>query len=407
MIPLEEARSRVLERVRPLDPETVPCVEAVGGWLRSAVTSDVDQPPCDVSAMDGYAVRCDDVAPAPVELQVIGEIRAGAMPDFSLGPGQAAAIMTGAPLPAGAEAVQMVENTEADAAAGRVRILEPVEPGAHIRRQGENLRRGREVLPAGQRIGAVEVGLLAGAGLARVSVGRRPRVAVVPTGDELVEPGTRPGPGQIRNSNGSMLCAQVAAEGGVPHYLGIARDNEESLDQRVGQGLGGEMLLLGGGVSKGAYDLVTGSLRRAGVEIVFSQVAVKPGKPTVFGFRDGPAGRALVFGLPGNPVSALVMFRLLVAPALRALQGAPRHPEREVVARLEEPMRATSGREAFRPARIDWTDAGYVACPVSHRGSGDLVAWRHANGLIHLPADRGAEAGETVPVLLDPDHDRC
>jgi molybdopterin molybdotransferase len=353
--------------------------------------------------MDGYAVRAADVAGAPVDLEVVGEIPAGAVPEFRVQPGQAARIMTGALLPAGADAVQMVERT--DDGEARVRILEAVEAGSHVRRQGENLRKGDELLPQGQRIGAAEVGLLAGAGVVMVPVLRRPRVAIVPTGDELVEPGTRPAPGQIRNSNGYSLYRQIQEEGCRPFYLGIGRDDPGALDGKIALGLDHDVLLLGGGVSMGKYDLVTGALKRAGVEILFEKVAVKPGKPTVFGARSSGGRTSLVFGLPGNPVSGMVMFRLLVAPALRRMQGASRSGGRLVRARLSQGLKPTAGRECYHPGRIRWREGGFEVAPVGHRGSGDLVAWRQANAMIRLPADQGADIGEDVDVLPDRDHE--
>jgi molybdopterin molybdotransferase len=297
----------------------------------------------------------------------------------------------------------MVERTEAYGE--RVRVLESVDSGAHVRPRGENIVKGDVLLSRGQRIGPAEVGLLAGAGRAVVPVARSPRVAIVPTGDELVEPGVQPGPAQIRNSNGYSLHAQVRDENGSPAYLGIARDVDAALDEKIAQGLRYDVLLLCGGVSMGEYDLVTAALQRAGVTLRFEKVAVKPGKPTVFGVHEHAEGSTLVFGLPGNPVSGMVMFRLLVAPALRTMQGACKLVENGFPGRLAAPLRPTMGRTCFHPVRVERDESGLVAVPVAHRGSGDLVAWREANAMIRLPAGRGAEAGELVDIFLHRDHE--
>jgi molybdopterin molybdotransferase len=402
MITLQEALETVLERAPYTERESVALADAGGCRLQEAITSDVDQPPADVSAMDGYAVRAADVADTPVELEVVGESAAGTVPQFQVGPGQAARIMTGAMLPDGADSVQMVERT--DDGDERVQVRESVTPGKHVRRQGENLAKGDGLLPQGQHIGAAEVGLLAGAGVVRVAVRRRPRVAVVPTGDELVEPGSQPGAGQIRNTNGYTLYEQILSEGSRPFYLGIGRDDAGALDGKIALGLEHDVLLLCGGVSMGKYDLVTAALERAGVEILFEKVAVKPGKPTVFGVSSVEGRTTLVFGLPGNPVSGMVMFRLLVAPALRRMQGAADTGNRAVRARLSQALRATARRECYHPGHIVWGEGGFEVTPVGHRGSGDLVAWRRANAMIRLPADEGADAGEDVDVLLERDY---
>jgi len=405
MISLDEALRQVLERVPQLAPVRMPLHEAASAWLVDPVTSDVDLPPADVSAMDGFAVRAEDTATDVADLRVVGEIQAGSDPCFEIGPGQAARIMTGAKLPAGADSVQMVERTRERSGGKQVEVQGPVERGMHVRRRGENIRRGDGLLAAGQRVGPSEVGLLASGGITELLVRRRPRVALLPTGDELVEPDVTPGPAQIRNSNGPALEALLRSEGAEVDYLGIVGDEPEALRARIAEGLGRDVLLVTGGVSMGLYDLATEALREAGVEIVFEKIAIKPGKPAVFGVRRTDSGTTLAFGLPGNPVSCMVLFRLLVAPALRRMRGAKKVVDVRATASLVGSVPPTARREAFHPARVTWCETGLVAEPVRHHGSGDLVAWREANGMIRLPADSGADAGDRVEVLLDRDHD--
>jgi len=402
VIPLDEALQRVLEATPRLPVEERSLAAAGQAWLAEPVRLDRDLPPADHAAMDGFAIRAADAGSPGALLVVIGEIAAGVEPRMSLGPGQAVRIMTGALVPEGADAVVPIEETAAPDPHA-VRLRSTVVPGAHVRRRGEVLREGSVLLPAGAHLGPAEVGLLAAAGHTRVAVRRAPCIGLLSTGDEVVEPDTLPGPAQIRNSNAATLGAQAAAEGARVDYLGIAADSAPDLEARITTGLERDVLVLSGGVSMGVYDLVAGALTRAGVEIRFSRVAIKPGKPTVFGCRTSAGGTTLVFGLPGNPVSCMVVFRLLVAPALRRMQGAERLAETRVSARLVGKLDPTPRREAFHPARLNWSDSGFVAEPVRHQGSGDLVAWRAANGMIRLPADTGAAPGDRVEALLDRD----
>jgi len=396
MIRHDDALAIVLEHTPTLEAVDVDIVEAEGAVLAEDVASDVDLPPFDKSAMDGYAVRAADVASTPVELDVIEEIRAGVAPTKRIEAGTCAKIMTGAPVPAGADAVVMVENTE-PASGGRVRIVRADPAHADICARGEDVARGATVLEAGHPVRRQEVGLLASVGRRRVRVHRRPSVAVLATGDELVDIEETPGPGQIRDANSWSLLASCRRAGVTADHLGVARDTEADLRAKIAEGLRRDVLLVSGGVSMGDWDLVPGIFREAGVTTHFETVAMKPGKPTVFATR----GRRVIFGLPGNPVSTLVAFRLFVWPAVRKMMGHPLPSPPPLAAMLVSPLRVGGRRTRFAPVTLRWEDAGYVAEPVPTHGSADLVAFCRANALAVL--EPGAhEAGSRVPaVTLD------
>ncbi|HEY1378169.1 MAG TPA: gephyrin-like molybdotransferase Glp [Gemmataceae bacterium] len=398
MIEVSEAQSVILRHARPLPPQPVPLgPAALGRVLAEDVASDLDMPPYDKAMMDGYAVRAADLTAGPRVLDVVEEITAGRTPTESVGPGQAARIMTGAPLPTGADAVVMVEQCEAMDEA-HVRVPR-ASAGQNIQPRARELRRGETVLSAGAVLRAQEVGLLAIVGRANVSAHPAPRVAVLATGDELVEPDQTPGPGQIRNSNGPMLLAQVAAAGGLPYGLGIARDDVEDLRRLVGEGLKSDVLLLSGGVSAGKLDLVPDVLRESGVAAHFHKVRMKPGKPLFFGTR----GDTLVFGLPGNPVSSFVCFELFVRPALRRLRGFPAGPPAFVPLPLAADSRYATDRPTYHPAKVELAGVGESVRPVPWHGSPDLRALTAADALVLFPAgDNAHRAGEPVPVLRLP-----
>jgi molybdopterin molybdotransferase len=343
--------------------------------------------------MDGYAVRTADAADTRT---VVEEIPAGHVPRLPVGPGQASRIMTGAALPDGADAVVMVERTDA-LADGRVRLRElPARPGQNVLPRGRELRRGDTVLTAGTPLRPCEIGLLAAVGRAAVPVTRRPVVAVLATGDELVEPPEVPGPGCIRNSNAPMLLAQAATAGAEPRYLGIARDTLDSLRPLVAEGLTADVLILSGGVSAGQRDLVPAVLQDLGVRPVFHRIAMKPGKPLFFGTRDG----ALVFGLPGNPVSSLVGFELFVRPALRALLGHAAPGPAWRTARLTRDWAYQTDRPTYHPARLTLTADGWGVTTVPWFGSPDLRALGAADALARIAAgDHAFRAGDPLPVL--------
>ena len=412
MIELAEAIALVEATARPLPPRRTRLLEACGCRLAEPVVSDVDSPPWDRAMMDGFAVRDHDVAMAAggvVELDVVVDLAAGDVTSLEIRPGGCARIMTGAPIPAGTDAVIPVECVLDDSgtahAGGRVRLRdEKFRPGQHVARQGVAFRAGDAVLPAGSLLGAAEIGLAAEAGATHVVAAGRPRVAILSTGSELVPPEAVPAFGQTRNSNGPMLAAAVRLLGAEPIPLGIAVDRPEAIRAAVAQGLAADVLLLSGGVSAGDLDLVPDIFLRCGVEKIFHKVRHKPGKPVWFGVarREGAAS-TLVFGLPGNPASSLVCFELFVRPALMILAGRPRdawHLPR-ARARLTAPVKSAADRPVYLPCRLEGPAHALVATPLPWTGSSDLRGFVGASGYIALPAGRAThEPGSEVDVVL-------
>jgi molybdopterin molybdotransferase len=391
----------VLERVRPLPPEQVALGDALGRVLAEDVTSADDVPGFDNSAMDGFAVRAADTRGAvperPVRLDVVAESRAGAPAPRELGDGQAIRISTGAMLPVGADAVLRKESASDEGE--QVDALAEVEPGKEVRRAGEDVRAGELVLTAGTRLGPAELGVLASVGVAQASCARRPRVSLLVTGDELVEPGRALGPGQIRNSNAFTIAAQVAAAGAELAESRMVPDDRGRTVEAVRDGLGSDVLVVCGGVSVGPHDHVKPAFAELGVEEVFWGVALRPGHPTWFGSHDG----ALVFGLPGNPVSAMVTFQLFVLPALDALAGVARR-RRRVTAVIDEPYRKQPGRLHAVRCRLEARDDGWHVRPTKAQGSHVLTSMLGAGALALLEPERGdVAAGERVEIeLLEP-----
>jgi molybdopterin molybdotransferase len=403
MLSIAEAQQCVLEQARPLPAVTARLdAPALGLVLAEDVVSDLDMPPFTKSMMDGYALRTQDLTAGVGDFAVVDEITAGKTPSAGVGPRQAARIMTGAPMPEGADAVVMIERSQA-LDGDRVRIDDPsVRPGQNVMPRGTEIRRGDVVLKTGTRLRPQEFGLLATVGRITCRLHPAPRVAILSTGDEVVEPSMLPGPNQIRNSNGPMLAALVRRAGGMPHYLGIAGDQGESLRPPIGEGLRDDVLILAGGVSAGKLDLVPQALAELGVRPLFHKVAMKPGKPVLFGIkphdvRGDPA--KLVFGLPGNPVSALVCFELFVRPALRALMALPPGP-RMVQAMLTEDFAHRTDRPTYFPARLRAGAGGWAVQPVAWLGSPDLRGVTEANAFVVLPeGDHRHRAGQLFPVL--------
>ncbi|MCB9834236.1 MAG: molybdopterin molybdotransferase MoeA [Planctomycetes bacterium] len=410
MIPKDEAL-RILHQAIPAPghPERVDLTEALGRVLAEDAVADVDAPPFDRSAMDGYALRADDVAALPVELEVIGLVKAGDTFAGEVRPGTAVKIMTGAPVPAGYDSVQPIELC-LPLGADRLRLEQAPARGANVARRGEDMREGEVVLPAGSALRALEIGMLSTLGQARPLVYPRPRVTVFATGDELIGPDEgRPGPGQIRESNGAMLTAQVLSLGlGISaRFGGIVRDEVEATREAIETGLAGDVLILSGGVSMGDYDFVHHELKARGLEVLIEKVAIKPGKPLLFGRITKVDGSLLwVFGLPGNPVSSFSTFEIFVRPFLRGLMGCSGPHLLELPARLVEPMAGKAiKRTQHLPARLIFGAVGLEVRPVRWNGSGDLRGMMDANAFIIVPAGEAPPAqGATCRVIaLEPD----
>ncbi|MFM9962756.1 MAG: gephyrin-like molybdotransferase Glp [Planctomycetaceae bacterium] len=449
MIEVSEAVASVLREASPFEPQAFPLSDALGLVLAENIHADTDSPPFDKSLVDGFAIRLadcvtlDSLEPRPSgsgvfkdvlpladgrgslrsqPLPVIEIVSAGQMPKRVLDQRAAIQIMTGAPLPVGAEVVVPVEHTVSSTAAAvgesapglasSATLLEqtlvsvPIKvaswkPGTNILRQGASTKRGDLVVAAGSELRPQELGALAEWGRALVLARRRPRVAVLATGDELVPIAQTPGPGQIRNSNEAMLCAQIRRAGADPIPLGIARDERSHLRERIELGLQADLLVLSGGVSMGDKDLVPSELAAAGVRQVFHKVNVKPGKPVWFGVHDtSPKSRTLVFGLPGNPVSSLVCFELFVRIALRQLMGFSTAEPTAVGACLTQPHTTKGERPTYQPARLEWRADGPSVTAIPWVGSSDLRATVSANAMALFPiGDRTYEPGSRIEVI--------
>jgi molybdopterin molybdotransferase len=392
MLAVADALQIVLAHCRPLPPtQTTLLPDALGRILAEDVASDLDMPPFDKALMDGYAVRAAEIDSGRATLPVAAEVMAGQTPP-PLPPGQAIRIMTGAPIPAGADAVIRVEQTK-NLPDGRVQIeATPPKPGQFILRRAAEMRVGEVVLQAGTVLRAPEIGLLASVGRATVRAIPPATVSILATGDELVEAADTPGPGQLRNSNGPMLVAQSARAGATVRYLGIGRDEPAALRTLMQEGLNTPALILAGGVSMGQRDLAPAVLQELGVQPHVHRVAMKPGKPFFFGTR----GNNVVFGLPGNPVSAFCCFELFVRPALRKLAGQTQPGPDWRQAELAEPIQHSSDRPTYHPAMLE----GNRVRTVAWFGSPDLRGLTRANALVLLPAGTHTfSAGAEMSVL--------
>ena len=398
MLTFEQAQSVVREKLgtvkRDLKAEAAPLGQALNRVLAENVEADRDYPPFNRSTRDGYAVRSADVGTAPAALDCVGEVRAGESFAGQVAPKQCVRIMTGAPLPPGADAVVMFEQAhESDA---RVSVQRPVEPWENVVRQGSEAAAGNVVVHEGRRLGAAELGLLASVGRKDVNVFRQPSVAILPTGDEVVPVDRRPEWFQVRNSNAVTLEAQVTQAGGAPRRLGVAPDDKAALRRMIEEGLEADLLLLSGGISAGKYDFVEEVLKELGAEFYFHGVAIRPGKPLAFGYVRGK----FFFGLPGNPVSTYVTFELFVRPALGMLQGAEFEFPVFLRARMGKPFKQKPGLTAFMPARVCLENLDPVVNLVGWQGSGDLVGVAAANCFLVVHPDQSEiPRGEWVDVL--------
>jgi len=451
MLTVPEAIAEILAHVTPLPLARLPLINALGLVLAEDAICDLDSPPFDKALMDGYAVRTADLVDGQGTLHVVAEVMAGQVAQRPVGPEQAIRIMTGARVPEGADAVVPIEHTrehtrqeQGESPRDEVMIdSASIASGKNIFKRGESTRKGERVVPAGRQLRGQEIGALAELGKAEVAVYGRPRVAVLATGDELVPVGSLPGPGQIRNSNETMLVAQLCQMGAVPHPLGVARDDPDDLRAKISQGLAYDMLLLSGGVSAGKLDLVPSVLAEMGVRQVFHKVRVKPGQPIWFGVlepaaagkmgsvgpgsqlkkgtvplgstdlqgdnrlleRDSPLfqqpARCHVFGLPGNPVSSMVCCELFVRTAIRRLMGIEPAATAGLPARLTSDHFNSGNRPTYHPARWELSRSGAVVEPVKWNGSADLSATVEANAMVlFATSDYLYRAGDVVEVFV-------
>ena len=416
MISVEEALDKVLSYVEVLEPEEKPILDCLNQVLAEDIYSTIDIPPLDNSAMDGYAVQVTDTRGAsessPKKLTVIGEVAAGSMPTTKVKTGTTIRIMTGAPLPEGADAVVQFENTDEVARKAslelsvdscqlkEIGILCQASKGLNVRYRGEDIAKGALILQSGTALRPAEIGVLASLGHSTASVIRRPVVSVLATGDELVDISQPLHPGKIHNSNTYAIAAQVLRYGGIPKILGIGRDSVQSLNEKLDEGLDSDMFISSGGVSLGDYDMVKDVLAKRG-EIAFWTVCMKPGKPLAFGVIKGKKGGIPHLGLPGNPVSSMVTFEQFARPAILKMMGKRNLTKPTVQAVIEDDITNTDGRRMYVRVTVTKHDEQYHACLTGPQGSGILTSMAKANGLAIIPENSsGVKKGGIVQVQM-------
>ncbi len=414
MISVEEAQRRILDCVQVLEPEKKPILDCLGQVLATSIYSPIDIPPLDNSAMDGYAVQADDTHGAsnssPIVLTVIGEAAAGSIPNKEVGAGTAIRIMTGAPLPKGADAIVQFEDTDEATRKARgnssswIGILRQAEKGLNVRHKGEDIAKGTLVLEEGRVLRPAEIGVLASLGHSWTKVIRRPVISVLATGDELVDIDQPLPPGRIYNSNTYTIAAQVLRYGGIPKILGIGRDSVQSLTEKIDEGLNTDMLITSGGVSLGDYDVVKDVLAKRG-EIALWTVCMKPGKPSAFGVlskkEDGGERSVPHLGLPGNPVSSMVTFEQFARPAILKMMRKINFAKPTIQALIEGAVKNTDGRRIYTRVIVTKRGGQYHARPTGPQGSGILTSMAKANGLAIIPENsKGVKAGDMVQVQM-------
>ncbi len=403
MIEIEQALAAIYQRTEPRQAERLPLSQAVGRVLAEDILSDIDSPPYDKALVDGYAVVATDMRGGRGDFMVIDEVRAGDIPCEPLQSGMATRVMAGAPVPRGADTVVPGERAQADDSGDLplVHLEEPnVRPGQHILPRGTSLQRGQTVLSQGHRLTAIEIGILAEVGRLEVLVHPQPRLSVLAVGDQLVSPAEVPGAGQIRNSTGPMLGALIQAAGGQAVDRGIALDTEPELTRQINQGFREDALVLCGSVTTGAMEMVPRVLRDLGVERVFQGVRVSPGRTFWLGTLGHARGRRFVFGVPDNPVSALVCFYLFVRPAITALAGYPVDEPVRIQAHLADAYHQRGDRPTYHPVRLERQNEKMVVRLLDPRGMPDLKALAEASGLALFPGGRTDFApGQTISVI--------
>jgi molybdopterin molybdotransferase len=402
VVPFEQARAIIeqyCERVTASEPEATPLLSASGRVLAEAILADRDFPPFPRATRDGYALHAEDVSIVPATLGIAGQVKAGSSFSGTVGSGEAVEIMTGAAVPKGADAVVMVEYTSRNG--NQVSVQRACARGENIVPTGSEAGAGDEMLPCGARLGFAQIAVAAAVGKTTIKVHKKPRVAILSTGDEVVDVTQSPGPFQIRNSNSYSLAAQVIAAGGEPVVLPIAPDQEAPLRSLIEEGLKSDLLLLSGGVSMGKFDLVEQALVALGAEFLFTGALIQPGRPVVFGQVNADQRRVPVFGLPGNPISTMVTFELFAKPVIEALSGAV--PSRPPIAqaRLIREIKTKTGLTRFLPGFLRGSLEAPQVAVIPWQGSGDLMASAQANCYVVVPPDRDLlSAGEIVSVLM-------